>query len=427
MNLEKLKQGLKSGNIQKIKDVLYFLLDNPIYDDELVGLVASFLIAKDRGVRNLSIDCLMNIPDEFKTAASKHIAPLVASDDIEFRNIASDILVRYNEICYDYLRPFLTHPSSDVRQFVLDIWGNIGSPKDWAIVAKMLDDTNKNVVISAIIALGNIKIPDVVDLLIEKYNQDDEYKPFVLNSLGKIGGNNSLNFLRNIIKTEMDPLLQIAAIEAFSFIEADEGFVDELLKKLPTIDKAMQPYFLKSICNVAKKTCAKRLIPSELRPIALESLKEDDIEIRKAALIALGSSYEPLDVDFLILEAMRLEPETLEIIINNIMHNSDDNILADFIEKIVFSKDEAEIFPMLLEIFYRDWETISISKRMTLMSTILSLIDDMPESILNDFCDMFVFHDRELFAETIQKVKTDSIFANKEKLERIAQQYDLIN
>lgn len=425
MNIEKLKKGLKSGENQKINDALYFILDNPLYDNELVEVVASLITSDDRGIRNLAIDCLLNIPDEFKAEASKYIVPFVESDNIEFRNIAADILVRYNDFCYDFLKKYLQHTNADVRQFSLDIWGNIGSRKDWEIVVKLLDDPSKNVVISAIIALGNIKLDEVVEILIEKYSLDDEYKPFVLNSLGKIGSPKATNFLKNVIRRESDPLLQIAAIEAFSSVDSDANFVNELLAKLPTIPKQMQPYYLKSICNVAKKTCQNRKIPQELRTIALEALKEDDLEIRKSALMALGKIYETFDVDYLIIEAFRLEPETIELIVSNIMQNSPDNVLADFIEKIVFMKDNADVFPILLDIFYKDWETFPLTKKLTLMTTILSLVEDFAESILNDFCDMFVFQDRELFVQSVRKVRASSIFANYQKLDDIVQIYGL--
>lgn len=425
-NIEKLKESLKSGENRKIKDVLYFILDNPLYDNELVEIVASFITSNDRGIRNLAIDCLLNIPDEFKAEASRHIVPFVESDNIEFRNIAADILVRYDEICYDFLKKYLQHTNAEVRQFSLDIWGNIGSQKDWEVVVKLLDDPSKNVVISAIIALGNIKLAEAVEILIKKYNLDDEYKPFVLNSLGKIGSTKATNFLKNVTRSESDPLLQIAAIEAFSLVDSDENFLNELLSKLPSIPKQIQPYYLKSIYNVAKETSTDRKIPQVLRTIALESLKENDLEIRESALMALGKSYEPFDVDYLIFEAFRLEPETIEWIVINMMQNSPDNVLADFIEKIVFIKDNAAVFPILLDIFYKDWETFSLSKKLTLMTTILSLVDDIAESILNDFCDMFVFQDRDLFAQSVQKVRTSSIFSNNQKLNDIAQIYGLV-
>lgn len=423
MNISTLKKSLASGDLSKVKDTLYFLLDNPEYDNELVLLIFRFVLSDDRGIRNLAIDCLMNIPKQFKAEASKYIAPLVASDNIELRNIASDILVHYGEVSYEFLKPFLRDPNPDVRQFALDIWGNIGSKQEVDKVIEMLDDNNKNVVISAIIALSNIKPAEVVDLLIEKYNVEEDFKPFVLNALGKIGGEKSAKFLNTIIRNELDPLLQIAAIEAISNIGADEKFVNELLNKLPYVDKPLQSYYLKSICNVAKKTCPGKRIPNHLRTIALESLKEEDIDVRKAALFALGDSYEPVDLDYLVAESLRFEQMTLEIIINNIMQNSEDNILSEYIEKIVYVKNNAEVFPILFEVLYRDWQKYNFSKKITLMTTILSLVDDIPESILNDFCDLFAFFDKELFIQSIDKVRLNSIFANNEKLEEIIQQY----
>jgi len=426
MELHLIKEFLKSGELTKIKDALYYLFDNKTYDDEIVALVAQFLTSSDRGLQSLAIDCLGNIPDEFKNTASKHIVQLIPSDNIEYRNIASDLLSKYGDVCYDYLKPYLSHPIADVRQFALDIWGNIGSKKDWEVVHSLLNDENKNVVVSAIMALGNIKVSEAVDDLIGKYNEDDEYKPFVLNSLGKIGGEKAKEFILNIINSESDQLLQLAAIDAIAFFDGTEEFLDYLLSKLPTVPSQVQPYFLKSICKIGKPYCSVRSFPQELRNIAREALKQEDAEIRKAALTALGAKYDLLDTDYLIKEMLRFDFENIELILQNVIINSSQEVFADFLEKLAYQKDSGEIFSYMLEFIFREWEAIPESNKIVLIETLLSLSNELPENILSDFCDWFNYQDVEAFKRVFSKVYNSQMGKNNKILEEIGMRFDLI-
>lgn len=426
MEISQIKEYLKCDDVSKVKEALYYLFDNKTYDDEIVALVSSLVTSSNRGIQSLSIDCLAQIPIEFRAEASKNIVPLIASENIEYRNIAADILMKYGDVCYEFLIPYLSHPIADVRQFALDIWGNIGSKKDWQVVCSLLNDPNKNVVVSAIMALGNIKVVDVIDDLIKKYEEDDEYKPFVLNSLGKIGGKRAKEFILNVVSNEQDQLLQLAAIDSIGYFEASEEFLDYLLEKLPTVPKQVQPYFLKATCHIGKPYCGIRSFPKELRDIAREALKQEDIEIRKAALSALGSKYDLLDVDFLITELLRFDLENVELIFQNIIHNSDVEVFAEFLEKLTFQKDNGEIFASLIEFVFREWELMSEEKKISLMNSILNLADELPESVLNDFCDWFVYREPEVFKSVFRKIYEEPTFVEKNKLEEIGSKYELL-
>ncbi len=423
MEISEIKKELKSTDLQRVQGALYYLFDNKTFDEEIVSLIAKLVTSKDKGIQSLAIDCLKNIPDEFKPVASQNIAPLVASDNIEHRNIASDILVNYNDLCYDALKQYLKHPIADVRQFALDIWGNIGSKKDWDIVHSMLEDENKNVVVSAIMALGNIKVAEAIDDLIKKYDEDDEYKPFVLNSLGKIGGEKARDFILRIINTETDQLLQLAAIDALAYFEVDADFVSYLLKKLLQSPPRVQPYFLKTVCNIGKKYANFVERPKELKEIARNALKDEDIEIRKAALNALGNSYDVLDVDSLIIELLRLEPENMEYIFQNIVKNSDVEVFSDFVEKLAYQKDNGELFSSLQEFIFREWDAMTVEKKIALINSVLQLADELPIMVVNDFCDWFSYREPETFRTVLQKVLQNSTSSVRHILEELASKY----
>jgi FOG: HEAT repeat len=426
MDTKQIKENLKSGDISKIKDALYYLFDNKTYDDEIVALVVSLVTSDDKGVQSLAIDCLANLPEEFRGEASKHLVPLIGSHNIEYRNIVSDILTKYDDVCYEHLKKFLLDPDADFRQFALDIWGAIGSKKDWGTVRYLLNDNNRNVVVSAIMALGNIKVPDVVDDLIKKYEEDDEYKPFVLNAVAKIGGEKAKKLISEALSNETDQLLQLAAIDSLAYIDGDEEFFDYLMSKLPTVPKQIQPYFLKGLCHLGKKYCDRKVIPDDLRYVARESLKESDPEVRKSALFALGGIYQSLDLDYLIIELFRFDPENVDLIFTNVLHNSPPEVLGDFLEKITFQKDNGELFSVLLEFVFREWNALKEPVKLVLMESILGLSDELPESVQNDFYDFFVYRDAELFKNVFENLLKSSKFVNREKLEEIGLRYELL-
>lgn len=425
MEPNEIKEYLESNDLGQIKDALYFLFDYRTYDSNIVKLVTDLITSNNRGVQSLAIDCLKSLPEEFIGQASAHLVKLIESDNIEYRNIASDILSKYGNVCYDYLKPYLQHPIADVRQFALDIWGNIASKKDWNIVRNLLYDSNKNVVISAIMALGNIRVGEVVDELISKYAEDDEYKPFVLNSLGKIGGEKAREFILDVIYHSDELLLQLAAIDSVGYLESSEELLDTLLAKLPNSPKQVQPYFLKAICNLCKKTHSLKKLPDEMRQIARDSLKENDIEIRRAALLALGDSYDILDVDSLIFELLRFDAENMELIFGNIIHNSSGDVFSDFIEKLTYQKDNGEIFSSLMEFLFRDWDLMYEEKKVLLISLILNLSEELPETVLFDFCDWFAYKELDTFKTIAKGIYDSSSFVSKSKIEEIASKYEL--
>ncbi len=425
MTQDEIILALKSDNIQTQKNALYFLFDNKTYNEEIIKLVADLINSKDKGVKSLAIDCLINLPLELHNFGSKYVVHFIESNDIELRNIASDILNRYQDVCYEYLKDYLKHPTADVRQFALDIWGNIASSKDWEIVVEMLNDSNKNVVISAIIALGNIRCKEVVDKLIEKYNEDEEFRPFVINSLGKIGDERAKEFLFSLLGKETDSLLQFAVIDSFSLLEVDEPLIDILVDKLLKTPKHIQPYFLKTLCKVGEQYCSIREIPPQIREIALESLKEEDLEIRIAALKALRNTYNSHDIDYLIIELSRNEPETFDLIFDNLMYNSEPQLVSELLEKVAFLRDAGEIYSNIIAYFYRNWESFPEPHKLEIIKTILTLIDEVPESILSDFFELFSSNDPELFSKAINKVAQYSTFVDKNRLNFLKEQYNL--
>ncbi|MCX7880621.1 MAG: hypothetical protein N2517_08165 [Ignavibacteria bacterium] len=426
MTFSEIKGFLVSPETSTVKDALYYLLDQRTYDEDIVKLVAKFLTNPDKGIRDLAIDCLMTLPGEFKQTASQEIVHLIASQNIVLRNIVAEILTKYGDVCYDYLKPYLSHPNGEIRQFALDIWGNIGSQKDWVLVQNLLNDEDKNVVVSAIIALGNMRQIEVVNDLIVKFKADEEYIPFVLNALGKIGSESAKDFVLSLLNTETDQFIQFTAIDALSNFPVDSDFVDFLLEKLPNVPKQIQPYFLKVICNIGKRYCPGKRLPEHLREIARAALKEEELEIRQSALMALGKTYQPADIEFLVFELNRFEDSTTETIITNLMHSEDYNLISCFVEKIALQKDASDVFNFIFEVLFKGWEKFPRENRLNFMKSFLSLVDNFSEMVLTDYCDRFSRYDSNLFTDAFRKSYSELNFEGKSKLKEVGLRYGLL-
>lgn len=162
-----------------------------------------------------------------------------------------------------------------------------------------------------------------------------------------------------------------------------------------------------------------------MRQIARDSLKENDTEIRRAALLALGTSYDILDVDSLIFELLRFDAENMELIFANIIHNSSVDVFSDFIEKLTYQKDNGEIFSSVMEFISREWDLIQEDKKVLLISLILNLSEELPETVLYDFCDWFAYREPATFKTIARGIYDSSSFVNKAKIEEIISKYEL--
>ncbi|MGB9913624.1 MAG: hypothetical protein ACPLRO_09685, partial [Candidatus Kapaibacteriota bacterium] len=156
---------------------------------------------------------------------------------------------------------------------------------------------------------------------------------------------------------------------------------------------------------------------------ARNALKDEDIEIRKAALNALGNSYDVLDVDSLIIELLRLEPENMEYIFQNIVKNSDVEVFSDFVEKLAYQKDNGELFSSLQEFIFREWDAMTVEKKIALINSVLQLADELPIMVVNDFCDWFSYREPETFRTVLQKVLQNSTSSVRHILEELASKY----
>ncbi|MEN6326880.1 MAG: HEAT repeat domain-containing protein [Syntrophomonas sp.] len=136
-----------------VEDIVYDGIPNGI---EL--LVEQLKIEKSQYVREVIVRNLKTLPG---IELVEKIIPLLRSDDAFIRNAVIDIMAEQDEASVSLLRPLLKDEDKDVRKFVLDILFLLNSPFSAAMIAESLDDSDINMVITAVEYLGRMEAQGV--------------------------------------------------------------------------------------------------------------------------------------------------------------------------------------------------------------------------------------------------------------------------
>src|SRR5271157_2412115 len=131
-----------------------------------IAALAAALQDANKGVRDTACRSLLVIGG---ADAARALVEYVCSPDIVTRNLATDLLIKIGEPGIPALLPYLKDADQDVRKAVVDVLGLIGTNVPAGPVMDLLHDSDPNVVVSAVEALGNLCTPDAVPGLEETF------------------------------------------------------------------------------------------------------------------------------------------------------------------------------------------------------------------------------------------------------------------
>jgi HEAT repeat protein len=312
---------------------------NSIADDAIAAF-AQGLTDSDKGVRDICAMALTRVTDNTSIVkSSEHIAPLIAHEDIEIRNLAGDILLKFGAPAVSALYPYLLDEKADNRKFACDIIGLSNNQSAIPLVRKLLSDADDNVRCAAVEALGFLKASDMLGDIVAMYD-DEIVRPYVVAAVGNLGGKQAQEFLLKLIDDETDEFTQIAAIDALAVCADDVGIAHKLLALLPTAHTDIQPVLLRTIYGIAYRLQVAIELPSHLRRAAYQALSDEDPDTRIAGLLALGKRFEEEDVPALLQEIARNNAETQQHIFAVIILQSAPSVAREFFNRL---------FPTLLE------------------------------------------------------------------------------
>jgi hypothetical protein len=348
------------------------LIANNLINEISIKAFSNGLLDIDIGIRDVSQRALIDAPAEFKVVVASAVAPYINMREIELRNLVGEILTKLGSPSVPILLPYLKSNDFDVRKFACDILGLIGDEKIVPHIIPLLSDNDKNVQLSAVETLGNLPAtPETLDALIMVYENFEEIKSFVIESIGKIGGENSESYLLEQLENEKDIFLQTTIIDALSYNAKSIDISYKLLERMPNVGIEMQKIMLMTAFAISFRLEECLLMPDALRYVSHKGMLEKDENIMIASLISLGDSYRSEDVESL-LKVITVEHEDLtRKIMYNLAVNSSTEMIAYFFEQFFAMEENDEQHYDIFDILVLFWDEISAENKNTIIDSLL--------------------------------------------------------
>lgn len=182
--------------------------------DESALELVKYLADEDKGVRDAVANSLKKL--NYQPVAYE-LVEYLKNQQIDIRNYASDILTSMQEKAVPALLKMLNDPDHDARKFSADILGLIKTNESLPQLIIHLDDSDPNVAVSAIEALGNLGYQEAIEPLIQKAHRDPEMMAMVLDALGKISSDKVNSLILESLDNE-DAITVFSAVETIGRI-----------------------------------------------------------------------------------------------------------------------------------------------------------------------------------------------------------------
>ncbi len=274
----------------------------------------SLLQDPNHGVRDAAQNAIILLGGR---AEIEKMVRLLTHKDPALRNTAIEILRRIGDDGLDILHGLARHPDDNIRLFVLDILGSIGSIESLDTLIKGLSDTNPNVRNAAVVSLGELGDPrafehlsrliddeewirfSVIEALasiphdgvvrflldgLNRFSDDDITMCAILETLGKIGSSDAIRPLLGLISggggyveiTVARTLLKGMSCDDIERLGSDDRTRMKLILEthLDEADDSFQRAILKTLALIGDRTSAERII-------ALAGTTDPDSEMEK--------------------------------------------------------------------------------------------------------------------------------------------------
>lgn len=287
-NYDVIKKILDTNESEKIRTTVenFQLVEMP---DKVVEYVTAKLLSDDNGVRDiitriLSHNSNANIPT--------FLVPYISSENIAARNLAGEILLNRKNESVQAMMNYLPDANDDDQKFIIDILGLIGnSEPEREIISVLRYSKDDNVILACVEALGNIKSEEGVDNLIAVFEQNELFRPTIIEALGKIGNADCVSFI-NSNYYGVDELTKFSLIESLGDIGNEESF-NMLINDIQYLDGAYKWVAIETIGKLEEKL--KLDLPSDvaLKNSLIETLETADQLYKKSAVRLVSMFDDP--------------------------------------------------------------------------------------------------------------------------------------
>ncbi len=330
--LEILKNHADSG---ARRQAVESLMGNKVISNEAIEVLASSINDEDSGVTDSICRILSNLSGDAAKSALGFILPNIKTSDIRIRNIAAEIIKVIGRDYANLLIPYFSEPDPVIRQFAVEIASAFDNDIIINKIKEMLDDPNENVRSSAIEAVGYFHIEGIDEILIKRYDYEEDLKSSILFALGNIQTPSAEDFLLSSFKSSEDVFIKLTCLDMLSVFSKNEELANELFENYDFYPESIHTVLLKTIYSIFERLGKVKALSQEMRIIARNAIFEDDRSISYYGVISLGNFYTPDDIPALASEIFKENPITQKIILKNIIINSNSDIISYFIDELV--------------------------------------------------------------------------------------------
>ena len=245
--------------------------------------------------------------------AVEKMVPLLNHEVPAIRNMAIDILRKIGDDGLDILHTIAKDPTDNIRLFVLDILGSIGSTESLDTLIEGLYDTNPNVRNAAVISLGQLGDPRAFDHLKQLINDEEWIRFSVIESLAKIPHEDIADFLLDELnRWSKDEITLCAILETLGEI-CSEQTIRPLLDLLENANEYVALSITQTLLKIMTIDAVASLPENDkrlIRNILEVHLADADDDFQRAILTALSCIGDNQSSLYIMDLARKVEPDT---------------------------------------------------------------------------------------------------------------------
>lgn len=382
--------------------------------DELAKVFCSKIYDDDKGVRD-SVGFALTISNN--PNISEFLVPSISSDDISVRNLAGEILLKRGNLSIKALMDYLVNGNDDDQKFIIDILGLIGELSSENCIIKVLQETgNDNVVLACIEALGNIRSADALNVIIPFYEKNELFRPTIIEYIGKIGDQNSLDFIMGKY-TVADELTKFSVLEILGRIGNEETFYF-LISELRIINAPLTWAAIASLKKLKEQLGLDIPYDEFTRNAVLSTLLNADLEYQREAS-SLLTHFKDRDIFSASFQAYGFDPEIDENIRSIFMLNKKLFIseITDFLKpNLTNLRSLLEFVKEIVEMDFEDIKQLSQLELRNFCSSLSDLLSHPDEEVRRISMELIFSLDESTGLIFIDLLSTDSNVWNRMKL-----------
>jgi len=374
-NREQIIRDIFSKDRNKRREAIKKFKNFKQIDETIINYLILMLEDNDPGVVDAAYNALVDIDSELVV---KKLVNLLSNPNIKLRSYAFEILHQKGKNAINDLVTKLKSNNPEMRKFVLDVLGEVGTCEYEELIIPLLYDKNPNVRYAAAEALGKIGTSKSAYKLLEllKHEKEIWVKYVIIDSLSKIGNEKIAEELI-ALPLDSDSYVFESIIDTVGKI-GDKSVIQQMLNILPMLGEYEKLKIIDAIFNLIRKYGEKILLKIEVNNDIvdiLKSLLKADIEQKHYIIVLLSYFIEPEDYFLFLpfLESDKEDEKVSAIMALGRLQNPDaiDYLLKIFDYNNTYVKlsiieclskfNDFSIYTKFLECIYDESDTVQLS------------------------------------------------------------------